>query len=295
MEEQNDYANWLNDRYPFDSEARNKSLEAKVLDYLKPKEVVHLLDVGAGTGSNTLYLMDKIKGDQHWYLIEQDTSFKTIFLRRIEDFATFHKYEWQASNNKIQVTTPTKELSFEFIEGSLLELAQLVRLDKIDLVLANAVFDLFSKEQLQQFLNPIVQAGIACYFTLNYKSQSFHPEDPFDNTFISLYEDHMERPQATGQATGKQVGPYLATYLETFQTIEQGISTWQIQKEDIKMHYYLLSYMERAIPELPIQEEVITLLPKWIQRKKDLVITRQLELTVQHWDIFSYPSNLIKD
>ena len=56
MEEENTYANWLNDRYPFDSEARDKSLEAKVMDYLKPKEALQLVDVGAGTGSNTLYL-----------------------------------------------------------------------------------------------------------------------------------------------------------------------------------------------------------------------------------------------
>jgi len=171
-----------------------------------------------------------------------------------------------------------------------LEIGQLVPLEKIDLVLANAVFDLFSKEQIQQFLNPILQKEIACYFTLNYKSQSFHPEDPFDKTYISLYEDHMERPQATGNATGKMVGNYLAECLETFQTVEQAISSWQIQKEDIKMHYYLLSFMENAIQELVLQEEVRTLLPKWIQRKKDLVITRQLELEVQHWDIFSYPS-----
>ena len=81
MEEENTYANWLNDRYPFDSEARDKSLEAKVMDYLKPKEALQLVDVGAGTGSNTLYLMDKIKSNQHWYLIEQNASFKNIFFR----------------------------------------------------------------------------------------------------------------------------------------------------------------------------------------------------------------------
>ena len=289
MEEQNAYANWLNDRYPFDSEARNKPLEDKVLDYLKPKQDLQLLDVGAGTGSNTLYLMDKIKSNQHWYLVEQNPSFKNIFFRRIEDFSNFHKYEWTRSNNKIQISTPTKELSFEFIEGSLLEVAQLLPLENIDLVLANAVFDLFSKQQIQQFLNPILQKEIACYFTLNYKSQSFLPEDPFDSTYISLYEDHMERPQAMGTATGKMVGPYLSECLETFQIVEQAISTWQIQKEDIKMHYYLLSFMENAIQELALQEEVKSLLPKWIQRKKDMVITRQLELRVQHWDIFSYP------
>ncbi len=289
MEEENTYAYWLNDRYPFDSEARDKSLEAKVLEYLKPKEDLQLLDVGAGTGSNTLYLMDKIKSNQHWYLVEQDASFKSVFFRRVEDYATFHKYEWNLSNNTIQVSTPTKKLSFEFIEGSLLEIAELMPLENIDLVLANAVFDLFSKQQIQQFLTPILQKEIACYFTLNYKSQSFHPEDPFDTTYLSLYDEHMERPQVMGTATGKMVGPSLVDCLETFQTVEQAISTWQIQKGDIKMHYYLLSFMENALQELNLQKEVKTLLPKWIQRKKDLVITRQLELRVEHWDIFSYP------
>lgn len=289
MEENNFYANWLNDRYPFDSEARNKDLEAAFLSYLNQKEEVRLVDVGAGTGSNALYLMDKISGNQHWHFIEQDASFEEVVFHRLEEYASYHKYDWIKKGHSAFITTPNKQLTFQFINGSLLDIKDLVELETIDIVVANAVFDLFSKDQIQQFLQPILAREIACYFTLNYQSMSFHPEDPFDDTFISLYETHMERPQTMGSAMGKKANSFIQEQLSSSSKVTSGISTWHFQQEDIKMHYYLLNFMESAIPELDMKEEIKVLLPKWIQRKKDQIISRQLELQIHHLDIFSIP------
>lgn len=291
MEEENVYANWLNERYPFDSEARNKEVESVVLSHLNKKQTVRLVDVGAGTGSTALYLLDKIKGNQNWYFIEQDASFEKVLMRRLKEYAGFHKYTWERANGKAQIITPSKQLSFQFIKGSLLDLERLLSIKEVDLILANAVFDLFTQQQIQSFLAPILDRAIACYFTLNYRSMSFHPEDPFDSKFISLYEQHMERPQAMGRATGKQVGPALEKIMNNSGRVISGISTWHIQREDIKMHYYLLNFMENAIQELPLTEDIRALLPKWIQRKKDLIITRQLELKIDHLDIFHLSSS----
>lgn len=290
MEEATFYADWLKHRYPYDSEARNKLLEANVLAYLAPKQQVTLVDVGAGTGSNALYLMDKIKGDQHWYFIEQNEEFQQFLTQRLQEYASYHKYEFQSQDGIQQIISPKKQLSFQFIKGSLLDIQQLLPLKKVDIILANAVFDLFTKEQIQDFLSPLLSPAVACYFTLNYQSMGYHPEEPFDLPYIHLYEQHMERPQQRGRATGKAASTCIEEILANTHTIQKERSVWDIQQEDIKMHYYLLSFMENAIPELEIEAELSKFFPKWIQRKRELVISRQLALEVRHWDLFCIPS-----
>ena len=289
MEEPNSYANWLETRYPYDSEARNKSLEAKVIAYLSPKKKVTLVDVGAGTGSNALYLMDKIDGNQHWYFIEQNEGFQEFLIHRLKEYAAFHKYEYATQKDIQQIITPNRQLSFQFINGSLLDIKALIPLQEVDLILANAVFDLFTEQQIQRFLSPIQLTAIACYFTLNYQGMVYQPEEPFDVSYIDLYEQHMERPQVTGQATGKHASQHIAAYLNASHTIQQAPSIWDIRQEDIKMHYYLLNFIENSIPELSVEKELSHFFPKWIQRKKELVINRRLSLQVQHSDIFCVP------
>jgi len=133
MEEDNFKADWLSERYPYDSEAREKTIEATALNYLKAKTSLTLVDVGSGTGSNALYLMDKLKQDQSWTFIEMDTSLNSILIRRLKDFALYHKYEWDVQKNKYTIITPSKKLSFQILNESLLNVANLVDLSSVDL------------------------------------------------------------------------------------------------------------------------------------------------------------------
>ena len=99
-EEENFDRDWLQERYPFDAEARNKPLESKVLAHFANQEVITLVDVGAGTGSNCLYFMDQLPQNQKWYLIEQDDALQKATIRRLKDFAAYHKYNFDRKKDK---------------------------------------------------------------------------------------------------------------------------------------------------------------------------------------------------
>lgn len=286
-EEENFDRDWLQERYPFDAEARNKTLESKVLAHFADQDQLTLVDVGAGTGSNCLYFIDQLPQNQKWYLVEQNEDLKKATIRRLKDFAAYHKYNFDRKKDKITIKSIKKKIEVTVINDSLLNLPDLVDLKKVDLVLANAVFDLFSKTQIEQFVNIIMDNQLAFYPTLNYEGMAFLPADPFDEVFIERYNAHMERPQAFGTALGKNASQYMVDLLEAKKCqIDTAVSTWNIEPDDIKMHYYLLNFMENALVELKLAPAMQENFERWVQRKKDLIITRQQRLEIGHLDIF---------
>ena len=279
--------NWLSERYPFDVEARNKELEKKMIAHLAQKIDLTLVDVGAGTGSNCLYFIEQLPQRQIWYLVEQNSDLKKATIRRLRDYANYHKYNFQLKKDTIKITAAKRDITVTILNNSLLNLASLVDLKKVDLVLGNAVFDLFSTEQIKQLVNLITNSELAFYHTLSYEGMVFEPADPFDDIFIGTYNEHMERPQSFGNALGKNAHKYMVELFEAMgSSVQTAESTWRIEPEDIKMHYYLLNFMENALTEMNLAPTMNQNFSKWIQRKKDLIITGQQRLEVAHQDIF---------
>ncbi len=288
MEENNFDIDWLAERYPFDVEARNKTIEQAAIDYLKKDQPVVIVDVGAGTGSNCLYFLDKLKQDQAWIFIEKDPRLAPALIKRLTEYATFHKYSWSLKDGVYEMLTPFKKVTFKVISDTFFNIDQLIDLPKVDLVVANAVFDLLSKVQISSFLDHLTQNKIACLFTLHYTGMKFIPEDPFDQAYIDLYDSHMMRPQSFGQGMGKMAAAHIVqTFEEANYSLQKGASSWNIIEDDIKMHYYLLNFMDNALSELSYPVELQDYFPKWLKRKKELIITRQQRLEVMHLDLFA--------
>lgn len=289
MEENNFDIDWLAERYPFDVEARNKTVEQAAVDYLKTDGPVVIVDVGAGTGSNCLYFLDKLQQDQSWIFIEKDPALAPALINRLTEYASFHKYNWSLKDGVYEMLTPFKKVTFKIISDTLFKIGQIVDLSTVDLVVANAVFDLLSKVQISQFLDQLTQNKVACLFTLHYTGMRFIPEDPFDQSYIDLYDGHMMRPQSFGQALGKMAAAHIVQrFEEANYTLQKGDSSWNVMQDDIKMHYYLLNFMESALSELSYPTELQDYFPKWLKYKKELIITRQQRLEVMHLDLFAY-------
>jgi hypothetical protein len=282
---------WLNQRYPFDAEARNKALEAKVFQFLNKKTTLTLVDVGAGTGSNCLYMVEQLPQNQQWFLVEINEILKKATIKRLKEYAAYHKYSFEKKKSRILIKTKSKEIEVHILNLSMLEMEHSINLSTVDLVLANAVFDLFSAAQFEQFFALLKKYQLPLYATLNYEDMLFTPEDPFDAAFIKTYNNHMERVQDFGQAMGKNGGALIKQLFEKHRwKVDSVPSNWRIELDDVKMHYYLLNFMENALAEMNMKEGMQANFQKWLQRKKDLIITRQQRLKVMHMDIFAMPA-----
>ncbi len=255
---------WLDTRFPFDAEARNAAIERQVLHYLETVSTPHLVDLGAGNGANYHYFHSRLRPEPRWTLVEQDP------------------YLVQAARARIPaesvVISPT----------SILELAQTVDLNAIHLVLANAVFDLFSVDQFRQFVQSLQPVLPPLYFTLNYTHMAFSPEMEGDETFVALYDAHMERAQPFGRSMGAKGPDQIVRILEKAgYGVERGPSYWTIGGEEDTMLLYLLGFMEEAVGEMIGWNGLDLPLQEWIDEKRKLVSLGAVSLTVAHEDIWA--------
>lgn len=286
----NDPVQWLSYRFACDAEARNQGIERKFLEFFDHMPRLCLVDVGAGTGANFRYYFDKIKQNQEWTFIEQDPHLIKASHICLEKFALGHDYSFRQDNNAITITSKDKEAHINFIQGSLTHIETLADLQKTDVVTANAVFDLVAYEQFDTFAGKLKENDVCLLSTLNYYETSFIPFSASDGRFIRLYHMHMRRPQPFGIAMGPDCCEEMLDLLYAHgMLIEQEASQWHITQRNTTLQNFLLHFIENAIHELNLAECEQQAFNEWLTEKKTLSHNHELEIYVDHNDIFAYP------
>ncbi|MEM7659825.1 MAG: hypothetical protein AAF399_27170 [Bacteroidota bacterium] len=282
---------WLNTRFPFDARARNQALEQQVLTYLEGKTWVNLTDVGAGNGANVRHLWPLIPASQAWTLIEKDPLLVEATLAERSEQAQALGYRVHRSDKEVTFTKGQQEVRIQAVETSLLTAGAEGWFAGRDLILANAVFDLFTRAQFTAFMQDILPRGIPFYTTLNYESQAFAPTILHDAEINGLYEAHMQRPQAFGEAMGATGPKQMAEGLQEMGgKVQVAPSEWEIGPKDTEMHRYLLGFMAEAIPELGLDAAQQAQLSVWLAERNAQSANHSLQIRVNHQDILAFPA-----
>ncbi len=287
----NDPVLWLSYRFACDAKARNQNIEKKFLDFFKHhNHQLHLADVGAGTGANFRYYFDKIPQNQEWVFIEQDPRMIKATLHCLEKFAQDRDYRLQQNHDTLTISHQDKTAHIKLLQGTLDRIEHLADLQKVDVVTANAFFDLISYDQFEIFTRKLSENEVCLLATLNYYETSFLPFSECDHRFLRFYHMHMKRPQSFGIAMGRDCSEEMLDLLrQHHMLIEQEASQWHISRSNTAMHHFLLNFMEKAIHELNLVPEEQHDFNNWMAEKKKLCHDRLLEINVDHSDIFAYP------
>ncbi|GAB4404228.1 MAG: hypothetical protein OHK0039_04310 [Bacteroidia bacterium] len=277
---------WLYHRYAYDERARHRGVEAACLAHLAGRDTLHLVDCGAGNGANLRYFFPKIAQRQHWTLVEQDPKLLAGVRQWLADWGAMQGWQWEVTVSDHTTRLHTEALTVSLCEASLLDVAALVPMDTVDLLLANAVFDLFTEAQFDDFAGQL--AGVPLLATLNYCGMTFSPTDGYDRLVVGYYEAHMNRPQPAGRAMGKYGPLRMADVLARHDyTVHRGDSVWQVGAQDQEMMTYLLGFMEEAVPELPLDAGSLERFGQWVARQRLAVADGRLALDVYHEDLFA--------
>lgn len=286
MTETNFTIQWLKDRFPYDSVARNKRVEQSCLDYYRDRKNISLLDIGSGTGASCIYFMEKWSASQIWTLVELNPALAAASIERIEDYAAQNGYVTQRGAQQLFLQKEQKFVTVNVLQKSFLELDDFIDWGSIDLVTATAVFDLLSKEMFADFIQPLIAHKIPLLATINYERMIITPDDYKSDLFSELYTAHMKRPQTFGVSMG---GDSAYEMYQVFRnnglSYKAGQSHWFIHQEDELMITYLLDYMTNAIPDLLDTDEEKAALTDWITQKKK---EKNISIEVCHWDLFMY-------
>lgn len=283
-------AAWLHERYRFDAAARCRRVQAAAVAHLTGRLRLRVLDLGAGLGANTRYYATALPCDQEWTLLEHDPTLAEQCQTALTVWA--EEQGWHARRtaaHSLRIDGGDKCLEIRVVHGTVQHMGRAVSLDGVDVVTANALFDLFSVAQFRALTAQLALRRIPLLTTLNYTAMAFAPPVAEDEYFLRLYEQHMTREQAWGQAMGPQCADCMRTVLASLgYTVRHGTSVWTVAETDQAMLRAMLGFMQAAIPSVVSSAEALHAFHAWLAAKNHLIAQRRLRLRVHHVDLFAW-------
>ena len=204
-------ADWLTLREPMDHASINHMVRQACLDWCRRFEMVRIVDLGCGTGSNFRSLSRDIRQPQSWTLVDYDAG-----LLELAELRSAHLIQ-PTSGASVQVKLG------DFESGNIAAL-----IDDCDLVTASALFDLVSSAVIESMVQQIVATGAAFYTTLTYDGlASWLPEQSCDRAMREAFNKHQTTDKGFGPAAGSEATDVLAAAFEAAgYKIARGKSAW---------------------------------------------------------------------
>ncbi|MEM6498869.1 MAG: class I SAM-dependent methyltransferase [Pseudomonadota bacterium] len=204
-------ADWLTLREPMDHASINHQVRQACVDWSGQREMISIVDLGCGTGSNFRSLSPDLGAAQSWTLVDHDAGLLELAELRSSQLI-------QASSGaSVQVKLG------DFASGDIAGL-----IEDCDLVTASALFDLVSPAVIDAMVQQIASAGAAFYTTLTYDGiASWQPEHRADRSMREAFNKHQSTDKGFGPAAGADAADVLATAFEAAgYRVVTGKSAW---------------------------------------------------------------------
>jgi trans-aconitate methyltransferase len=265
---------WLSLREPADHRARSQALLEQVRAWRTSQKIgspeLHIADLGAGAGSNGVYLSEKLPRPQRWTLLDQDSALLAEACQRM--------------GAKV-AGVEGRECTLE--AGNLNELIPA----DTHLITASALIDLASADWLDALADTARARQAAVFIVLSYAGEfQLTPEHPDDDLLRSLVNDHQHGDKGSGAALGPQATDYLKGQLETRGfDVAVAPSPWLLERGDEPLQAALMSgWCEAAKEQCPAEQARID---QWQAARLKLADQGALKIRVAHYDLFARPGH----
>lgn len=225
---------WLSLREPADHAAVNAEVRAACVEAFAGHELIRVVDLGCGTGSNVRSLSPALGRPQHWTLVDYDS--------RLLQVAKTREEEMRRSGI---------EVSFDYRQADLADCAFADLIGGADLVTASALFDLVSVELIDRLAADIADAGCAFYTVLTYDGiADFLPEHPADPAMREAFNHHQRKDKGLGPAAGPAATDALtAAFQRHGYAIRRGKSPWVLDRSQADLRRELEHGWAAAVVE----------------------------------------------
>lgn len=219
-------ADWLALREPADHAARSAALMKRLTDRLAAREVVEVVDLGCGTGSNLRATAPALPRRQRWTLVDHDPGLLDAARRTLAAWADTARDDADA----LVLAKGDRSITVRFRQADLVADLDAVLGGKPDVVTASALFDLCSQSFIERMV-AAVAARRAIFFTvLTYDGRhAWTPAHPADAAMHAAFDAHQATDKGFGPAAGPKA-PSLIT--EAFRHcgygVEEGDSPWRL-------------------------------------------------------------------
>lgn len=256
-------AGWLALREPYDHVARDTGLAETLQEWAAHRAPLHVVDLGAGLGSNLRWLGPRLGGVQRWRMVEHDPSLVTLG------------------------TSVCPEATY--LQADLRHDLDQVLVGPLDVVTASALIDLVSGVWLERLVAGVAARCCALFLALTYDgSIELGPADPFDGRLVELVNRHQRRDKGFGPALGPTASVVLAGLLSrSAGEIRRAASPWLLTPSDAALQSALVGgWAAAAAGVAPSEAPAIA---GWRDRRLGWINEGRSSMRVGHEDLLWLP------
>jgi len=289
-------AAWLALREPVDHRSRNATLQNQVVDFLHQRAPVvpgllHITDLGSGTGSNLRALAPHFGAMQSWTLVDYDADLlraaRTTLLSWADGVLDSNIPNligevggFSGPVEPLVISKNMKTIAVQFQCADLLADYRSILNEPADLITAAAFFDLVAEPWLTEFCAALTKP---LYTVLTYDGkETWSPPNATDADVLRAFHAH----QSTDKGFGAALGPRGA---ERLQSLLQGKgyitacepSPWRMDYHERTLIEHLAMGTASAVQEMGILENSV--IDQWEQARR-----QASHCEIGHIDLFAY-------
>ena len=291
-------ADWLALREPVDHRSRNRTLQNQAIDFLRHRAplvpgLMHITDLGSGTGSNLRALAPHFGAMQYWTLVDYDADLlraaRTTLLSWadtvLDSNAPSLVPEVEGFSRTVEplvVTKNMKTITVQFRCADLLADYRSILNEPADLITAAAFFDLVAEPWLAEFCAALSKP---LYTVLTYDGkETWSPPNALDADVLRAFHAH----QSTDKGFGAALGPSGAERLQSLLN-GRGFATacapspWCMDHHDRTLIEQLAMGTAGAAREMGMLENSV--IDQWEQARR-----QASHCEIGHIDLFAYPT-----
>lgn len=278
-------AEWLALREPVDHRSRSAALLADLARTVEGRDVLRVVDLGCGTGSNLRATAPALGPKQEWTLVDYDFALLEQAARVLTEWAD----EAQAIGDDLVLIKDGRNIGVKFRIADLNKELEEVISGPIDVVTASALFDLISEPWMRRFVAALKKTPAIFYTVLTYNGEDdFIPAHPFDWGVLNAFRIHMRRDKGFGPAEGPQAA---ATLQKILQQEGYGVATadtpWVLKPSDVALKTELLKGLHRAAMETGLVSDNGT--DDWLFWRTSMGDQKGARMKTGHTDILAVP------
>lgn len=223
-------AQWLDLREGVDHRSTDAALRSKLAAHFASLDVLNIVDLGAGSGSNLRGIAPFLNARQHWRLAEYDPALIAAARQRLSQWADTA----QDNDGRLSLQKAGKDITVEFAQVDLSAGVDDALTPQTQLVTAAAFFDLVSKPWLEKFCAAIARHKLSFYTVLTYDGrEEWTPPHEADVDMLTAFHAHQASDKGFGPAAGPQATGFLRKGFEAAgYRVETAASDWRLGAND---------------------------------------------------------------
>ncbi len=283
-------AEWLREREPADTAARNPELTARARDWRRRRGALTVLDLGSGTGANVRFLARRLGGAQRWLLVDHDPELLARGVEEIREWATTRGMTATDEGAALVLEDASCHCRLEPVRLDLAGDWKQLEVREVHLVTASALLDLVGAAWLERLAQQGRAWRAAMFVALSYDgSIVWEPALAGDETLRERVNRHQRTDKGFGPALGPAAAATLAALLQDrgYQ-VELRPSPWRLGPEHTVLQTALLEGWSEAAREI---EPAVDDLTEWTGQRRRCINRGESRLRVGHWDLFACPDD----